>query len=230
MNVRVIINYRCFYSPNHFKHAKSWKLLNNIEMSTAIKIPNVATQLVGFKKFQQILANNTSILSEYLKKATEVYSELSKFPVELLTSTFATFHSLDQSETDVDEIMRLVKKNTESFVLKPQREGGGNNFYGKQMIGVMQEKHKAGLLSQFIVMSLIRPSATPNFKVLDDHENPHLFNCITELGIYGSYIVDGNNKLVLNENEGHLLRSKDISTKDGGVFAGNALLDSPILL
>lgn len=203
-------------------------------MSTAIKIPNVATQLVGFKKFQQILANDHSIVDYYFKKAIEICPKLSKFSINTFTDTFASFFSLDSTDiyncnTNIDEIIKLVKDNVDKYVLKPQREGGGNNLYGKQIISTINEKIKSDTLNEFIIMSLIHPKIYSNFKILDNFEKPIPIQSITELGIFGYFIVDSNKYLVANESEGHLLRTKDVSTKDGGVAAGNALLDSPIL-
>lgn len=40
---------------------------------------------------------------------------------------------------------------------------------------------------------------------------------------------DGENELI-NEASGHLLRTKSIEHKDGGVAAGRAVLDTPYLI
>ena len=50
---------------------------------------------------------------------------------------------------------------------------------------------------------------------------------VSELGIYGVILSDKEGKVIINKESGHLLRSKDVSKKDGGVVAGNACLDSP---
>lgn len=51
---------------------------------------------------------------------------------------------------------------------------------------------------------------------------------VSELGIYGLWLSDGNVCLV-NQSGGHLLRTKCIESNEGGVAAGFAVVDSPYL-
>ena len=52
---------------------------------------------------------------------------------------------------------------------------------------------------------------------------------LSELGVFGSYVeVDG--RVVLNAQPGHLLRTKAATSDEGGVAAGFAVLDSPMLV
>jgi hypothetical protein len=48
--------------------------------------------------------------------------------VESLKDVFAKFHKLDNPES-FDEVLN----NSDNYVLKPQREGGGNNFYNSDI-------------------------------------------------------------------------------------------------
>lgn len=52
---------------------------------------------------------------------------------------------------------------------------------------------------------------------------------ISELGIYGVYVADGS-IIHMNESCGHLLRTKSVSSHEGGVAAGFGGLDSPLLI
>jgi len=51
---------------------------------------------------------------------------------------------------------------------------------------------------------------------------------LSELGIYGTFIRRGN-RVLLNEEAGHLIRTKAATSDEGGVAAGFAVLDSPYL-
>ncbi len=70
-------------------------------------------------------------------------------------------------------------------------------------------------------------------------------NVVSELGIYGIWLrfvfllkcflllsLGGSDDVVVYENEvaGYLLRSKADSTNEGGVAAGYAVIDSPLLI
>ena len=52
---------------------------------------------------------------------------------------------------------------------------------------------------------------------------------VGELGIYGSFVAS-RSKIYQNVSFGHLLRSKGVDTKQGGVFMGHAVIDSPLLV
>ena len=55
-----------------------------------------------------------------------------------------------------------------------------------------------------------------------------LGRAVSELGMYSVMLGDGL-KVEFNEFSGHLLRTKLVGVKEGGVAAGFACLDSPIL-
>ena len=137
----------------------------------------------------------------------------------------------------------------EAYVLKPQREGGGNNLYGEEMARALGRMDAAERAS-YILMERIRPPthALPLMRdgVLDGGE------CIAELGVFGVFLGDGRQVLLtrtptqlysnpssnphpnggqvlLNEQAGHLLRAKLADVDEGGVCAGFAVLSSPVL-
>ena len=51
---------------------------------------------------------------------------------------------------------------------------------------------------------------------------------LSELGIYGTFVRRGD-RVILNEEAGHLIRTKAATSDEGGVAAGFAVLDSPYL-
>jgi len=69
--------------------------------------------------------------------------------------------------------------------MKPQREGGGNNIYGKDIppfLAKLSDKEKEG----YILMDLIRPEVQDSTIVRDGKAED--FKVISELGIYGIYL------------------------------------------
>ena len=51
---------------------------------------------------------------------------------------------------------------------------------------------------------------------------------LSELGIYGTFVRRGD-RVLLNAEAGHLIRTKAATSDEGGVAAGFAVLDSPYL-
>jgi len=77
--------------------------------------------------------------------------------------------------------------------------------------------------SAFILMKRIHP--VPARNVLMRAGQTHSGEALSELGIFGVFIGDGQ-KVLLNEFGGQLLRTKLEGVNEGGVAAGFACLDS----
>ena len=52
---------------------------------------------------------------------------------------------------------------------------------------------------------------------------------VSEVGVYGTLVRRGAEEL-LNREAGHLVRTKAVTSNEGGVAAGFAVLDSPFLV
>ena len=117
----------------------------------------------------------------------------------------------------------------ENFVLKPQREGGGNNLYGEQLRAkILKCGSEAGpKLAGFILMQRILP-ATHEALLVRNGVSKRVA-AVSELGIFGIHLRRGT-KTLLNERAGHLLRTKPADANEGGVASGYAVLDSPMLV
>ena len=120
-----ITYYRAGYTPEDFSTSCAIKGRQLIEASSTIQVPDLAMQLAGMKKIQQVLTR-PEILSNFVSE------EISK----RFRKTFVGMHSLDEIiETPEGEISasEWASINPEKYVLKPQREGGGNNYFGKDI-------------------------------------------------------------------------------------------------
>ena len=98
---------------------KEWDALLKVEMSKSVKCPNVGTFLAGMKKIQEFISRK-EVLVELCNNDLE--------EVEALKEVFAKFLKLDNNE-NFEEVLA----NSDEYVLKPQREGGGNNFYNEDV-------------------------------------------------------------------------------------------------
>lgn len=130
-----VVYYRAAYTPTDYPSAIEWATRTKLERSTAIKCPTYALQLSGCKKVQQVLAM-PGVLERFL--GNEAVSPGAKggkaYSVEEIAELRESFMGLwplgDGTELS-EEGERLVRESNggEGYVLKPQREGGGNNVY-----------------------------------------------------------------------------------------------------
>ena len=98
---------------------KDWNALFKIESSRAVKCPSLGTFLAGMKKIQEYL---------YIEKNLAELCNNERELIDSFQSVFAKFLRLDDSEN-----FKKVMDNPGDFVLKPQREGGGNNYYDEKI-------------------------------------------------------------------------------------------------
>ncbi|CAG8474238.1 16335_t:CDS:2 [Acaulospora colombiana] len=144
--------------------------------------------------------------------------------VEKLRSCFTGLYSLDSSP-EGEKTVKAALENPERYVMKPQREGGGNNVYAQDIPPILS-KLTPSERSSYILMDLIQPPPMRNIllkqgEVIED-------DVVSELGVYGIIIGKGEEEIV-NEVGGHLLRTKGRETNEGGIAKGFAVLDSPLL-
>lgn len=209
-----VVYFRAGYTPNDYPSEKEWSGRELLERSNAVKCPSVAMQLVGTKKIQQVL-DLPGHVERFISDETEA---------KAIRSTFTKQYSLSANE-DVEDTVRMALDRPGDFVLKPQREGGGNNLYGDD-VKIALTKMTAPERSAYVLMDRICPVQVENVIVRDgQHQETTV---VSELGIFGVHVVDGEK--VINFAAGSLLRSKAASQEDGGVAAGVAVLDSPMLV
>jgi len=207
--------FRAGYTPGDYPSEAEWGARLLIERSFAIKCPSIGQHLAGTKKVQQVLAA-PAMLARFVNPEQAA----------VLSSCFAGLHGLDEAGgAAVERVVSAALDSPESYVLKPQREGGGNNLYGDEMANALAKMAPAERAS-FILMERIQPPThtLPLMRdgVLDGGE------CIAELGVFGVFLGDGR-QVLLNKQAGNLLRAKLADVDEGGVCAGFAVLSSPVL-
>jgi glutathione synthase len=219
------VYFRAGYSPNDYQGERDWSARLQIERSRAIKCPSVLTQLAGCKKIQQVLATpNSPHLSKFLPDQIEAANVL---------ETFAPIYAMDTSKSGNEARKLATEPNTASrFVLKPQREGGGNNIYRKAIPKFLKstpEDHWPA----YILMEMIEPPAQRN--VIFRNGEVQKGEVICELGVYGVCLWrhgEGEDEGAVLENweAGYLLRTKGNQSEEGGVAAGFGAVDSCCLV
>jgi glutathione synthetase len=213
-----VVYYRSGYTPSDYPSNVEWDARLFLETSHAIKCPSVWTQLSGAKKIQQLLTDEKII--------KRLAPEMSESDVIKLKATFTDMYPLDDSSRGL-EGRRLAFEQPEKYVLKPQREGGGNNIYRDNIPPFLNSIPKENW-GGYVLMELIQPAEIRN-KILRAGE-VYSGEIISELGVFGSVIWDIKEKTSLvNDVSGWLLRTKLKSSDEGGVAAGFGCIDSVYL-
>ncbi|KAJ1961738.1 Glutathione synthetase [Dipsacomyces acuminosporus] len=208
--------YRSGYAPTDFPSEREWEGRWLIERSRAISVPSLAYHLAGCKKIQQVLAQPGIVERFVDDDATAA----------LIRNCFVGLYPLDSSEEGRQALQDAVGSPA-NYVVKPQREGGGYNTYGEDIPGLLSrltDEERKG----YILMDLIRAPGFKNILLRDGQ----LFasDVVSELGIYGIWVSDSRGNVVVNKQGGHLLRTKASDVYEGGVAAGFAVIDSPLLV
>ena len=123
-----------------------------------------------------------------------------------------------------DEAVRRAQE----LVLKPQREGGGNNVYRGSIppfvAGLPQQERVA-----WIAMELIRPPRGVSAYLVRPEAGRVRARAMSELGVFG-WALFGEGREVREEQVGWLVRTKADDVDEGGIAAGFSVLDSFLLV
>lgn len=206
-----LVYFRAGYTPLDYENGDEWDARYLIEKSDAVKCPSVSYQLCGLKKIQQVLTDE-KVLAKYL--TTDEISQVAS----VCTSIYP-LDTLDKSVID-DAI-----KNPHIYVMKSQREGGGNLIYGEKMV----ESLKTLTIDEgkkYLLMKRIIPKGRDSILLRDGKITRA--KTVNELGIF-AFILSDEKSIFNNEYCGYLLRTKREGVEDGSVLSGIFHLDSIIL-
>ncbi|XP_027058641.1 glutathione synthetase-like [Pocillopora damicornis] len=208
--------FRAGYTPVDYPSEDEWSARLTIELSRCIKCPTVAHQLMGTKKMQQVFAE-PGVLERFLPN---------REAVDRVRATFTGLYTLDPGPSG-DRNVECCLQAVERFVMKPQREGGGNLIYGEDIRHTLQSNPEKR--SQYILMDRIRPACiNRNFIVRQESIKPA--EIISELGIFGIFLSQGD-EILINKDGGYLVRSRPwdklevISLHGEGAYCSPYLVD-----
>ncbi|KAF7255438.1 hypothetical protein EG68_07414 [Paragonimus skrjabini miyazakii] len=219
-----VIYFRHGYVPEHFPTEEIWELKYELERSMAIKCPCIQYMLANTKLVQAALSKPDQ-LARFVDCTSPAFSRI--------LSTFAKQYTLSDAfglsnKEEIAQIVEMCKKNPHLYVLKPQREGGGNNFFDDDLVRMLNKLIEQGDQHSYVIMERLYPFVVENY-VLHSKRTHDRRQMVSELGIFGVFIGRGD-EVFLNEPSGHLLRTKPIESNEGGIAAGYGFLDSPFLV
>jgi glutathione synthetase len=226
--------YRAGYTPNDYPEELQWDTRSRIEHSNCIKLPSIGYHLVGAKAIQASLCK-PNVLERYL--TVEEADLLRKCFAEqyALAEYYTPSQSNPALHAQIGATIAKAKQSGDAWVLKPQREGGGNNFYNHELSALLKEHDGKGatednILPGYVLMQRIFPA--DQLTAFYRKGELMLLPSLSELGIFGSYIGYGENvpegeeKVVQNDYTGYLLRTKVEGVDEGGVATGFSVINS----
>ena len=219
--------YRAGYSPDDYPSEKEWEARSRIERSSAIKCPSVGYQLAGTKRVQQELCL-PGVVEHFLGDAGDASKLRRCFAAQYSMQGLGT--SGQSAGADVGTLAAIdsAARDGSCWVLKPQREGGGNNLYGTALSQFLASNRATpAALASFVLMQRIFPK--PRLAAFLRQGELKILPSISELGIYGTFMGDGEAEPLLNEVAGYLLRTKPVGVDEGGVATGYSVLSSVVL-
>ncbi|KAG1739534.1 glutathione synthase [Suillus lakei] len=253
------IYFRASYTPSDFLAPSYYDTRFLLERSRAIKCPSLPLQLAGGKKVQEALTR-PGVLERFLSNESRKWGiralDLTAHATNI-RATWMGMWALDSEDVDVvaalDHLQasgqgqgnvppgtRLAHLRAPSLVLKPQREGGGNNVY-REAIPAFLDALPAEEREAWIAMEMIETPrgvsgylvrASPSRSGTDDGSTEKKVvrtEVISELGIFG-YALFGKGEEVVEREVGWLVRTKGTESNEGGVAAGFSVLDSVVLV
>ena len=258
------IYYRAGYSPTEYTE-REWSARLHLERSTAIKCPSVLTHLAGCKKVQQVLATpNSPHLARFMPNEGKMSRVRDTFvpmyPMghdredlqqQQQKSSSSSLASSPLNPSSKGRELALNPHSAAHHVLKPQREGGGNNIYRTSIPPFLKELHDSQWPA-FILMEMIETPPAQNMILRNGEVSAG--GVISELGVFGfclwrskvgnvrdvkvkgKVIKEGSSDvnavhrsasgIIVNTTAGYLLRTKGDQSEEGGVAAGFGAVDS----
>lgn len=224
-----IVYFRAGYSPTDYPTQTQFDTRYHLERSRAIKCPTIQLQLAGGKKVQQVLTKPGVLESFLLDRTRWDGLDFTEADVTLLRDSWMGMWGLDEGG---DEGIAKTKSAAEKLVLKPQREGGGNNVYKSSIPGFLDTLPIAER-EAWIAMELIEtPKGVNNYLVRAGSGSLGAVKTETtsELGIFGWALFGPGAKKIKHEEAGWLVRTKGTDNDEGGVATGFSVLDSLLLV
>lgn len=212
-----IAYFRTGYAPTHYLNEKSWQARHLIESSTAVSVPSARTQLANTKLIQLVLAKQ-SVLERFATPETAAR----------LARSCVAFSKLDEDFTSPDGTTlpgrEHALRDPSVWVLKPHREGGGNNFFGDNIVSKIKEMQPKEAAA-YILMEKIQQNVFDSVRMVEGKAIP--CRSVTELGFFGTaYYPKADGQADFNTAQGYLLRTKDESMDEGLVLGGFSFLDT----
>lgn len=126
-----------------------------------------------------------------------------------------------------DRAAEIAVANPDNFVLKPAKEGGGNNVFGSKIVSALEKLEENKERPAWILMEKIFSPAETNYFIRPKSEFDYdAIKSVYELGIFSVVIGDSEKILYSKEVSNGLLRAKESHVDEAGIMSGAGVLSS----
>ena len=181
------------FDKNDFKDEESYKALELIELSKAIRVPDVNTYLSSLKIFQYYLSKPDIIMH---------YNHNELIINDILRFFGGIYYLPDKSKEERNDLIEKIKASPDNYILKINEEKTGENL--KQIINSVGEGDLPDELVNGIIVEKYNPPEHESVIIKD--ENSKIEKVISEYGIYGIILMNDNN-LVINKSVSFLIKT-----------------------
>ena len=181
------------FDKNDFKDEESYKALELIELSKAIRVPDVNTYLSSLKIFQYYLSKPDIIMH---------YNHNELIINDILRFFGGIYYLPDKSKEERNDLIEKIKASPDNYILKTNEEKTGENL--KQIINSVGEGDLPDELVNGIIVEKYNPPEHESVIIKD--ENSKIEKVISEYGIYGIILMNDNN-LVINKSASFLIKT-----------------------
>lgn len=216
-----VVYYRAGYDEAEYLTDAGRQTRLRLEMSKAIKCPDVLGHLAGIKRVQQALAEPGNV-KEFLpqEQAKDVQA------------VFMSMRNLDTLASELEARGKALDEDTvRDQVLKPNLEGGGHNFYGTEILDHLDRMPRREWC-KFTIMQRIEPPPNVNGLLLLD-EGVYQGPVVAELGVLGGVVwrrgARGTLEVMRNEMDGFSFKTKPKGVNQLNVVRGYGCFDCPVL-
>lgn len=136
------------------------------------------------------------------------------------------------TDDEKEKWIEKLKKEYNDYLIKPVKEGGGNNYNYDQVKKIAEERDLK-ILNDSMIMKRIRPPVSNNIILKN---NQLVFeNVVTEIGFFTWMMTDikENNLFIeeiFNVPIGGFIRTKNVNEPEGGISIGAAYVNSGYLV
>ena len=197
----------------------SWKGRELLELSTAIKVPDINTFLTSLKIFHYLLTKPDLIIHY-------CYNEL--ILNDILRFFGGVYYISDLDSEKQNELLSKIQNDTNKYIFKNFTNKKSGNVTGdalKTLVSGGVDSLKNG-----IIFEKVNPQLHET--LLFKNDNTNIENVFSEYSIYGIILMNENN-LQINKSVSYLVRTKNVNKLDefnDDFEDGNVYIDLPCLV
>ena len=175
-----------------YQNEEAFKAREFLELSTAIKVPDINTYLTSLKVFQYYLSKPDIIIHYNYNEL--IINDILRFFGEV-------YYLPDKSKEERNDIVEKIKSNPDKYILFSNEEKKGDNL--KSIINSVGEDLPEELINGIIIEKYNSPE---HDCIIIKDDNSKEEKVISEYSIYGIILMNENN-LIINKSISFLIKS-----------------------